>query len=414
MVSPFDNLTAEQRAAVTDTRDSEVGIIAGPGTGKTHTLAARAAYLIEAGADPASILILTFTRSAASSIAERVAATCQRKIEARTFHGYAARHVLADGERVATEIEEDAAFRSLYTGAAKRDGIPGKRELRELISMEEAHEAYPLLAGTKAMSILEHRLKCAGLVPTWILLKRLGEMIAADDVKENRIVLIDEAQDMTPREIGIVSRISSSVFAVGDPRQAIFGWRGAVDPNGGEKTWLENAYHDLSRSFRFGEAIASYANQIAARMVNDGRIVGCDKPSEVIAADPSRVLDAIESRNHVAVLCRTHRDCEKACADLNALDIPTEHIKRDPADALSDDDDKIASAHGRGNVVVTTVHTMKGREADVVVIDDSVYASVDPMRSTREVTLEDWRVLFVAATRAKATLMIGGDNADAF
>ena len=173
--------TAEQRAAVTDTRDSEVGIIAGPGTGKTHTLAARAAYLIEAGADPASILILTFTRSAASSIAERVAATCQRKIEARTFHGYAARHVLADGERVATEIEEDAAFRSLYTGAAKRDGIPGKRELRELISMEEAHEAYPLLAGAKAMSILEHRLKCAGLVPTWILLKRLGEMIAADD-----------------------------------------------------------------------------------------------------------------------------------------------------------------------------------------------------------------------------------------
>jgi superfamily I DNA/RNA helicase len=50
-------------------------IIAGPGTGKTAVLAARIARLIGAGADPASILALSFTVKAAGELRERIRTT---------------------------------------------------------------------------------------------------------------------------------------------------------------------------------------------------------------------------------------------------------------------------------------------------------------------------------------------------
>jgi len=47
-------------------------IIAGAGSGKTHTLAHRVAHLIANGADPRRILLMTFSRRAASEMIGRV------------------------------------------------------------------------------------------------------------------------------------------------------------------------------------------------------------------------------------------------------------------------------------------------------------------------------------------------------
>ena len=66
-------LNAEQLEAVTTT-EGPVLIIAGAGTGKTRTLVYRTSYLIEHGAAPSSILLLTFTNKAADEMKERVAA----------------------------------------------------------------------------------------------------------------------------------------------------------------------------------------------------------------------------------------------------------------------------------------------------------------------------------------------------
>jgi DNA helicase II / ATP-dependent DNA helicase PcrA len=73
----LDSLNTEQRRAV------EYGtagpgpfppllVIAGAGSGKTNTLAHRVAHLIVNGADPRRILLLTFTRRAASEMTQRV------------------------------------------------------------------------------------------------------------------------------------------------------------------------------------------------------------------------------------------------------------------------------------------------------------------------------------------------------
>ena len=65
------DLNAEQREACLH-GDGPLLIVAGAGTGKTATLAHRVAYKIATGTDPSRILLLTFTRRAASEMLRRV------------------------------------------------------------------------------------------------------------------------------------------------------------------------------------------------------------------------------------------------------------------------------------------------------------------------------------------------------
>src|SRR6188472_1140686 len=71
----LDRLNAEQRRAVEHGGGGVAGpllIIAGAGSGKTNTLAHRVAHLIVKGADPRRILLMTFSRRAATEMARRV------------------------------------------------------------------------------------------------------------------------------------------------------------------------------------------------------------------------------------------------------------------------------------------------------------------------------------------------------
>ena len=104
---PFDLLNDEQRAAVehgVGTADpTPLLVIAGAGTGKTLTLAARVARLVLAGADPNRILLLTFSRRAAQELERRTARMLHTALGlgatkqppglrwAGTFHGVGAR-----------------------------------------------------------------------------------------------------------------------------------------------------------------------------------------------------------------------------------------------------------------------------------------------------------------------------------
>ncbi len=67
----LDSLNEQQRLAAT-AGEEPLLIIAGAGTGKTNTLAHRVAWLISQGANPAKILLLTFTRRASHEMLRRV------------------------------------------------------------------------------------------------------------------------------------------------------------------------------------------------------------------------------------------------------------------------------------------------------------------------------------------------------
>jgi DNA helicase II / ATP-dependent DNA helicase PcrA len=112
----LDKLNDNQRAAVefgvgADTISSPLLVIAGAGSGKTNTLAHRVAHLLVNGADPRRILLMTFSRRAATELTRRVeritaqamgsAVAAEALIWAGTFHGIGARilreHALSIG-----------------------------------------------------------------------------------------------------------------------------------------------------------------------------------------------------------------------------------------------------------------------------------------------------------------------------
>ncbi len=78
----LDKLNPAQRSAVMHGEDPLL-IIAGAGTGKTMTLAHRVARLIEDGADPERILLLTFTRRAADEMSRRVETIVRESLQSR-------------------------------------------------------------------------------------------------------------------------------------------------------------------------------------------------------------------------------------------------------------------------------------------------------------------------------------------
>lgn len=86
-----DTLNDGQRKAV-EFDGEHLLVLAGAGTGKTKTIIARAAYLIQSGIDPSKIQILTFTKKAANEIVERVKATLpqsdENSLSGATFHSW--------------------------------------------------------------------------------------------------------------------------------------------------------------------------------------------------------------------------------------------------------------------------------------------------------------------------------------
>lgn len=87
----LDSLNKEQKEAATIIDGYEL-ILAGAGTGKTHTLISRVAYLIQHDIKPSSILLLTFTNKAANEMKKRLieyVGEIGGEITAKTFHSFA-------------------------------------------------------------------------------------------------------------------------------------------------------------------------------------------------------------------------------------------------------------------------------------------------------------------------------------
>ncbi|HEY3356830.1 MAG TPA: UvrD-helicase domain-containing protein [Polyangia bacterium] len=233
-------LDPDQRAAAAITRGALL-ILAGPGTGKTRTLTHRLAHLIRGeGVAPAACLALTFTRRAAEELRERLARLTPPAAEGplvTTFHGLGLRLItearaalgLPEGWRIADEPERLALARA--AGAASDREAQRLLKLRAVLVRDggEPPEA-PLLGRYVAA------LRAAGLVDLDDLIDLPARLLAADPALRRRLqerwrfVSIDEYQDIDAAQYRLVRQLvpeDGNLCAIGDPDQAIYGFRGA-------------------------------------------------------------------------------------------------------------------------------------------------------------------------------------------
>jgi len=227
-------LNAAQHAAA-DTPDQRVLVVAGPGTGKTHTLLARIAHLLEKGIPPECILAVTFTRRAAGELRDRLSCLTGDGPAPRadTLHALALSVWTDTGGQEPVLLSEDAARRlfaktnPVFSGpklrAAWRELALARETLRPPADGEEREAAvrfarqksdWNLLDFTDLLEFWLEKLKEGSYQPPWTH------------------ILVDEVQDFTPLQLAIVKALAGrddvSLFAIGDPDQSIYGFRGAT------------------------------------------------------------------------------------------------------------------------------------------------------------------------------------------
>ena len=125
----LSKLNPEQRRAVEfgvgdDAKAGPLLVIAGAGSGKTNTLAHRVAHLIINGADPRRILLMTFSRRAASEMIRRVESICAKVLGAKA--GIMTEALTWTGTFHAIGAKTAAAWRHRQNRAARR-GPPACR-----------------------------------------------------------------------------------------------------------------------------------------------------------------------------------------------------------------------------------------------------------------------------------------------
>ena len=105
MYKYLQTLNEGQYKAAT-TIQGPVRILAGAGSGKTHTLISRVAYMIDCGIPPEQILLLTFTNNAAQNMVTRAATMADSrcsKITACTYHSFCTRLLRRYGMAIGIE-----------------------------------------------------------------------------------------------------------------------------------------------------------------------------------------------------------------------------------------------------------------------------------------------------------------------
>lgn len=228
-----EGLNREQKKAA-EAGDGPIVIVAGPGTGKTKTLAARIAYLVKNGkAEPGQILALTFTKKAAEEMAARVKAIIEgEQPKITTFHGLCYELLGIDTPFV-PDAERLQIIKSLPRPKAFKD--LSARELGLLISRTKN---LPEIGDPEAAKVVRAYNKA--LASQWLrdyddLLAETYKLLKGDSKARKRAqsrynyILVDEFQDTNSLQYEILKLLmkDANIFVIGDPNQSIYGFRGA-------------------------------------------------------------------------------------------------------------------------------------------------------------------------------------------
>jgi DNA helicase-2/ATP-dependent DNA helicase PcrA len=254
----LDGLNDAQRRAVTSDA-ATVAILAGPGSGKTHTLTARVVWLVDhVGFRPQDVIVATFTVKAAREMKERIGKALgndrEKRIILGTFHSIARRYLAAYGRHIGLGqkfgIADDADSRAIIARICKRLQLGIDPALaRAWISKKKAKGTEPAVTASKlvrqeatdtaGLQDLEtcyreyqRHLETSNLLDYDDLLVRCVELLRKfpSCVSNIQTVLIDEYQDTNGIQYELMKLFAQRhrrITIVGDPDQSIYGWRSA-------------------------------------------------------------------------------------------------------------------------------------------------------------------------------------------
>ena len=224
-------------------------VLAGAGSGKTRVVTYRIARLIDLGIPPSEILAVTFTNKAAEEMRTRIRTLKNAQVLACTFHSLGARilreSISALGYRpdfaIYDEEDSEKLLKSCLEQLQLGDEKGLVRQLRNQISSAKNNLVGPDDKGedplfTQVYTLYQTKLKECNALDfddlLYLTVKLLKEQEAIRNEYQNRwqFVLIDEYQDTNIAQYTLAKILvdkHKNIFAVGDPDQSIYSWRGA-------------------------------------------------------------------------------------------------------------------------------------------------------------------------------------------
>jgi Superfamily I DNA and RNA helicases len=472
-------LEPEQERAVAH-RGGAALVVAGPGTGKTAVLALRVERLVkgEVGLpplNPASILALTFTNKAAGELRARLERTIgaaeAAAVTAATFHSFC-KSVLAEHADGASlpkyfrVLDEDARYATLLSiagGAVKAKKLGAYIEGRKRYLLRPGDERPHLGEGLAALAeelglassdaelepgyaVYRDALKREGALDFDDLVAGAARLLSArprvlEEYRDRyRAIFVDEYQDVNFAQYALVRLLepgdASDLFVIGDPNQAIYGFRGA------DKRFMARFLVDyphaevfrLTRSFRCASSIIDAADALVdTRHEGSGAAVALcrseyptDKSeAEAIAREIDSLIGgtrffardsgiakgqegALASLADCAVLVRAALLLEPIAKALDDHGIPYKIVGEDleaPYEMRTE------------RVSLMTIHAAKGLEFDYVFVaglEEGILpftlfdgaGGIDGEQERAARIAEEARILYVAMTRARIGLRL--------
>lgn len=307
---PADGLTLEPNALLAaKERTRSLALTAGPGAGKTEMLAQRADFLLSTGTCryPKRILAISFKVDASSNLKERVKRRCGSELASRfdsyTFHAFAKRII----DRFRPVLTGEYA---LDVGYKIADRKPGPS--RTLIEFSD-------------------------LVPFAIQILRQS-VVARNAIRQTYSdVFLDEFQDCTNLQYELLKLAfqgtSIRLIAVGDTKQKIMGWAGAMD--GIFQAFVADfaaAPLNMYRNFRSKPRLLRLQNEIIRKLdpssvMPDEQLVGDE--GEIFAwhfEDSRKEADYLADLIEVWIKEEQLAPAEIAVLIRNQLDLYADHL----------------------------------------------------------------------------------------
>ncbi len=286
----FNSLNSQQKEAVLYTKGPSI-IMAGAGSGKTRVLVYKVLHLIEnVKADPANIVMITFTNKAANEMKERV----RLKLGyIGTFHSWCAQILRREGPHIGVDhdfiIYDDNDQQSLIKSLLKKIDVgkltPGyflnrisaaKNQLIKPSRYLELFADYHAAEAAKIYTAYQKALAKNKAVDFDDLIMKTVELFIGHPLILNkyqdryRYLLVDEFQDTNYAQYTLTRLLGEKyrqVTAVGDFSQSIYSWRGA-DIRNLEKfkeDFPETKVFHLEENYRSTQTILNFAYKVISK-----------------------------------------------------------------------------------------------------------------------------------------------------
>ncbi|MBT4445707.1 UvrD-helicase domain-containing protein [archaeon] len=459
-LEPFND--AQKKAIIC--QNSRILCIAGAGSGKTTVLTKRIEFLTTyLSVDPRKILAITFTKKARQEMISRITVP---GVSVETFNSFCEKmlqrhnHLLYDKEfRIINYREKILLFRkalsilgmplnraiNTYFSIAQRRGKTPEKLMNifmnDMYLLRDFFRARNLNMDSDSFDIdIEHQksFKMVSaisrlidsqmieqgfrdfsdqLLETLSLFSKHPELIQKYDH-----ILIDEFQDVNASQIQLIDLLNpTNLFAVGDPRQSIYGWRGSDIKYilNFEEKYSDCEIISLTINYRSTKGIVDLCNSCCKELgfadlkahlgddTIDSHLIKQSNKQQEFAFVIDKIISSDIAREEIFVLARTNR----------VLKDFSEILKKRKIKHVSRNDDSPQEKIASGKIMLSTVHAIKGMEAEMVFVigctsanfpckgsDHPIMEIVNDKDYDKEE--EEKRVLYVALSRAKKELYV--------